>query len=319
MIIVTGGSGFIGSNLVNSLNKCGYEDIIVVDDLKNGHKLKNLFKSKISSIENYKNIENVLKNINFSKIKCIFHLGACSDTTEWDGEYIMNTNYDFSKMLLSFALNNKIQFIYASSASVYGMKTLFDVNEKNEAPINAYAYSKLLFDQHVRRVMPNAHSQIVGLRYFNVYGPHEEHKKSMASVIYHFYNQITNHGEFFLFGENEGVEAGEQSRDFVHVDDTVRAKLWFMENAHCSGIFNVGTGNNYTYNTLADYVIDWFEQNLNLTPSKQYREFPENLRGSYQNYTKADLGDLRNIGYDKQFKDLKDGVFSYLDYLHGKK
>ena len=315
MIIVTGGSGFIGSNLIHSLNKIGFDEILVIDDLSDGRKLINLFSANISDIRSYIDIDEILQSIPSSDVEAIFHLGACSDTMEWDGNYIMNVNYQFSKKIMQFALSKQIAFIYASSASVYGKNKSSVTNPKNEKPINVYAYSKLLFDQYVRTLLPTAKSQIVGLRYFNVYGPNEQHKETMASVVYHFYNQVIKTGRLSIFGSYNEIKPGEHSRDFVHVYDTVIAKLWFMKNKEISGIFNIGTGNSFTYNSLAGHICEWFEQNKGIVTEQQYVPFPEKLKGSYQDFTCADLSLLRKVGFNHQFLDLKEGVYSYLDAL----
>lgn len=318
MIIVTGGIGFIGSNLVRHLNKRGYEDIVVFDDLEDGQKLRNIFDLKISDIFHFNELCKFVEKIPGKQIDCIFHLGACSDTTEWNGKYLIENNFHFSKKILELSLLKNVQFIYASSASVYGLNKTSEISPENEKPINGYAYSKLLFDQHVRRLLNsgNVDTQIVGLRYFNVYGPNEHHKEKMASVIYHFYRQVLSAGEFSIFGSYNNVESGEHSRDFVYVDDVTEANIWFLENPTISGIFNLGTGKSFTYNQLGDFLIKWFERNKKFSPKRIYIDFPESLKGCYQDFTRADLSTLRREGFHQKFLSLEAGMNKYLDRLN---
>jgi ADP-L-glycero-D-manno-heptose 6-epimerase len=318
MIIVTGGSGLIGSNLIRQLNAMGRGDIIVVDKFENGQKLKNIFDLTVHDVINKNDLFDFLNNRHPGEISCVFHMGACSDTTEWDGDYVLETNYNYSKRLLDWCQINCSAFVYASSASVYGTNSISEINPKFENPINAYAYSKLLFDNYVRKILPTATAQIVGLRYFNVYGPGEAHKGKMASVFYHLNNQIKSTNNFGLFRGTDGIADGQHSRDFVHVDDTVEAKIWFMENASISGIFNIGTGESVTYNKVGDHIIKWFETNRKSIPAKCYIDFPSKLIGAYQNYTKADLTLLRKVGFNHSFKNISVGIDSYLTYLNAR-
>lgn len=312
MIIVTGGAGFIGSNLVKALNKIGRSDIIVVDDLTDGHKFSNLIDCTIAD---YFDKDIFLQMINqghylTKSISAIFHQGACSTTTEWNGRYMMENNYQYSKELLHFSLQKKIPFLYASSAAVYGANTRFSEIKENEQPLNIYGYSKLLFDNYVRRVLPQADSQIVGLRYFNVYGPGEQHKGSMASVAYHFNNQLIETGEVKLFAGTDNFANGEQRRDFIFVDDITAVNLWFFQQQNKSGIFNLGTGRSQSFNDVANAVIAWHGKG-----KIQYISFPEHLQGKYQSFTEADLSLLRNVGYAADFKTVEQGVKLYLDYF----
>ncbi|MCK4608625.1 MAG: ADP-glyceromanno-heptose 6-epimerase [Gammaproteobacteria bacterium] len=305
MIVVTGGAGFIGSNIVAELNAKGRTDILVVDDLTDGTKFKNIVKSQVLAYQDKEDfLANVLSNDAFAeKIEVIFHQGACSTTTEWDGRYMLDNNYEYSKLLLHYALEHKIPFIYASSAAVYGANTTFVEEPANEEPLNVYGYSKLLFDQYVRRIMPTAKSQIVGLRYFNVYGPHEDHKGSMASVASHLEEQYQNSKILHLFEGSDGYEDGEQRRDFVYVGDAVDVNLWFWQNPQQSGIFNVGTGCSQSFNDVANAIINHYEAG-----KIQYIAFPEELRGRYQSFTEADVSKLRQAGFDGVFKTVEGGV-----------
>ncbi len=318
MIIVTGGAGFIGSNLIRLLNDHGYKDIILVDDLTNGYQIRNLTDLKLFDYIDKDSFINKLEE--FKDIKAIFHLGACSATTEWNGKYLMENNYEYSKLLLNFSIKNNIQFIYASSASVYGLGLNgFDEKESCELPINAYAYSKLLFDQHVRRQIKDlANSQVVGLRYFNVYGPRENHKGDMASPMYHFSSQCINDNECRLFKGTDGFLDGEQKRDFIFVEDCNNIALWFLEQNDVSvnGIYNVGTGEARTFNDVAKNIIKWFEATHKVMPQQKFIEFPEHLKGSYQNFTEANINKLRTAGYKDKFTSLEDGISSYMEWLN---
>jgi ADP-L-glycero-D-manno-heptose 6-epimerase len=313
MIVITGGSGFIGSNLVAGLNRQGYDDILVVDDLLDGTKFVNIADQRIAD---YMDKELFLKKIHKGKFKekvtALIHLGACSSTTEWDGEFIMRNNYEYSKSMLHYCQQNKIQFIYASSASVYGSGDTFVEDLKYEKPINMYAYSKFLFDQYVRKRFDQFESQVVGLRYFNVYGPREQHKGTMSSVAFHFNNQIHSDSECRLFEGIDGYGNGGQLRDFVYVGDAVDVKLWLLENPSVSGIFNLGTGKAQSFNDVAQAVIDWHGKG-----SIQYIPFPDHLKGRYQSYTQADISLLRSKGYSAPFKSVQQGVKEYLDILNG--
>lgn len=312
MIIVTGGAGFIGSNLIEALNKRGETDVIAVDNLENGIKFKNLADLQVCD---YLDKEEFLAAADkgtfpFARVKAVFHLGACSDTTEWDGRYMMRNNFTYSKKLLHTCEEHRIPFIYASSAATYGGSEAFVEKPEFEKPLNIYGYSKLLFDQYTRRLLPKAETQIVGLRYFNVYGPRESHKGSMASVAYHFYNQVRQDGKIRLFEGSGGFKDGEQQRDFISVTDAVEITLWFLEHPEVSGIFNAGTGRSQTFNDVASAVI-----NHHKSGEIEYISFPEHLAGKYQSYTRADLSKLRAAGCDLEFKTVEQGVSEYLKWL----
>ncbi len=309
MIIVTGGAGFIGSNLVKGLNAATGEPVVVVDDLSDGHKFDNLVDLAIAD---YLDKDEFLRAIETggmtTGISAILHQGACSTTTEWNGRYMLDNNYRYSKVLLDFCLERRIPLLYASSAAVYGAGRSFTEASANERPLNVYGYSKLLFDQYVRRVARDARSAVVGFRYFNVYGPRERHKGSMASVAWHFSRQIEADGECRLFVGSGGYGDGEQRRDFVYVDDVVKVNLWFLERGELSGIFNLGTGRSQTFNEVADAVIGWHGRG-----EKRYIPFPDGLADAYQSFTEADLRTLRKAGYDAEFQPVESGVRAYLD------
>lgn len=313
MIVITGGAGFIGSNLINSLNKQGVDDILVVDDLLDGTKFVNLADQRIADyMDKDLFLEKVTDGSFKEDVTALVHLGACSSTTEWDGEFIMRNNYEYSKSMLHYCQENKIQFIYASSASVYGIGETFIEDLKYEKPINMYAYSKFLFDQYVRKRFDSFESQVIGLRYFNVYGPREQHKGTMSSVAFHFNNQIKSEGICRLFDGIEGYENGGQLRDFVYVGDVVDAKMWLLENSDISGIFNLGTGKAQSFNDVAEAVVDWHGKG-----KIEYIPFPDHLKGRYQSFTQADISLLRSKGYSNPFKTVQQGVKAYLDILNG--
>ncbi len=313
VVIVTGGAGFIGSRLVRALNKHGKSRVVVVDNLENGGKFRNLVGCQIVD---YVDKRDFLTQIdsgrwNRAQVAAVFHQGACSVTTEWDGRYMMDNNFTYSKGLLHWCTRRGIPFVYASSASVYGRSTRFeDMPGPHEHPLNVYGYSKLLFDQYVRARQHAFHSQVVGLRYFNVYGPGEQHKGAMASVIWHFRNQLRDAGVVKLFTGTDGYANGEQRRDFVHVDDVAAVNLWFLEYPHVSGIFNVGTGRARSFNDVARAVIDVVGAGR-----IEYTPFPEHLVGAYQSFTEADLEQLRTKGCSTGFRSLEDGVRDYLGVL----
>ncbi len=312
MMIVTGAAGFIGSNIVAALNASGHDDITVVDDRREGAKSANLADLKVADyIDKVDFLKRIEGGDKIGSSSAIFHQGACSDTTEWDGRMMLGNNYEYSRRLLDYSLEHKIPFLYASSASVYGDGTVFREDPANESPLNLYAYSKFLFDQYVRRCLPDAESQIVGLRYFNVYGPREQHKGKMASVAFHFDKQIMESGTARLFEGSEGYSDGEQRRDFVFVGDVTAVNLWFYENPKVSGIFNLGTGRSQTFNDVAEAVIK-FHGRGNI----EYIPFPAELEGRYQSFTEADISALRAAGYGESFRDVEDGVRDYLGWLH---
>jgi ADP-L-glycero-D-manno-heptose 6-epimerase len=311
MIIVTGGAGMIGSNIVAALNAAGRTDIIVVDDLTDGHKVANLADLHIADYLDKDDLFAAVDNGSLGRIEVVFHQGACSTTTEWNGKYMMEVNYAYSKRLLHSCLDLRVPFLYASSASVYGGGSEFREDPALENPLNVYAYSKKLFDDYVRRNVfcSEEHSPVCGLRYFNVYGPREQHKGTMASVAFHLFNQVGRGENPKLFGEYGGFGPGEQSRDFVHVGDVADVNLWLWKRG-VSGIFNCGTGRAQPFRAIADTVINELG-----TGEIEFIPFPEHLKGKYQSFTQADMTRLRSAGYNGSFRSVEEGVRDYVAWL----
>jgi ADP-L-glycero-D-manno-heptose 6-epimerase len=310
MIVVTGGAGMIGSNIVAALNAEGRDDIIVVDDLTDGRKIFNLADLSVADYLDKDEFLPALEAGTLGGIEVVFHQGACSTTTEWNGRFMMDVNYAYSKRLLAACLAARIPLIYASSASVYGGGSEFREEPEFERPLNVYAWSKKLFDDYVRRnVFGTEHSQVAGLRYFNVYGPREQHKGSMASVAFHLFNQVGRGENPKLFGAYGGYEAGGQSRDFIHVGDVADVNLWLWKRG-ASGIFNCGTGRAQPFRAVAETVIGALGKG-----EIEYIDFPDHLKGSYQSFTQADISRLRGAGYNGRFRDVETGVRDYVEWL----
>ena len=325
-VVVTGAAGFIGSNLVHGLNAIGIDDVIAVDDLTDGPKYRNLLGASVSDYFDKDEFYARFGRGEFGKVDAVFHEGACSDTMEHNGRFMMETNYRCSKTLLDDCMRQGTRLLYASSAATYGDSSVFREEPVNERPLNVYGYSKLLFDNVVRRMMPNAPAQVAGFRYFNVYGPREQHKGRMASVAFHHHGQRRDQGAVKLFGEYGGYGAGEQQRDFVFVDDVVAVNLWFLQTPQAHGIFNLGSGRAQAFNDVAMASVNTArelagEASLPLAELVergliQYIDFPQALVGKYQCHTQADLTALRSIGCDHPFADVATGVRRYVEWLH---
>jgi ADP-L-glycero-D-manno-heptose 6-epimerase len=323
MIVVTGAAGFIGSNLVKALNARGERDILAVDNLTRGDKVKNLADLEIRDFVDKREFIRRIEANEVPTTFAVLHQGACSDTMESDGRYMMENNYDYSMKLMGWCQAHGVPFIYASSASVYGGGDVFREEREHEAPLNVYGYSKFLFDQAVRRQLSVGGQQIAGFRYFNVYGPREAHKGRMASVAFHFYNQYLQEGKVRLFEGSGGYASGEQLRDFVSVEDVIKVNLFFLDNMGISGIYNVGTGRAESFNEVARATINAVrgtrkEKPLSLADLRsagaiEYVPFPPQLVGKYQSYTQADLTKLRAAGYDKPFLAVEEGVRRYVE------
>lgn len=324
-VVVTGAAGMIGSNLVHGLNAIGIDDVIAVDDLTDGPKYRNLLGAQLSDYFDKSEFYTRFAQREFGTIDAVFHEGACSDTMEHDGRFMLDTNYRCSKDLLDACQLQGTRLLYASSAATYGGSASFVETPEFERPLNVYGYSKLLFDNVVRRRLPQSKSQVVGFRYFNVYGPREQHKGRMASVAFHHFNQFRETGKVRLFGEYGGYGPGQQSRDFVFADDVVAVNLWFLEHPEQSGIFNLGTGRAQPFNDVALAVVNAARALNGETALPlgelvgqgliEYIPFPETLVGKYQSFTQADLTQLRGTGCDHAFVDVATGVRSYVDWL----
>jgi len=328
-IVVTGAAGMIGSNLVHGLNAIGIDDIIAVDDLTDGPKYRNLLGAQLSDYFDKSEFYTRFANGEFGHVDAVLHQGACSDTMEHNGRFMLETNYRCSKDLLDACQAQGTRLLYASSAATYGGSASFREEPEFEQPLNVYGYSKLLFDNVVRRLLPSlsepGSSQVAGFRYFNVYGPREQHKGRMASVAFHHFNQFKETGKVKLFGDYGGYGPGQQSRDFVFVDDVVAVNLWFLQHPDRSGIFNLGTGRAQPFNDVAHVTVnaaravrgesalplaDLVRQGL-----VEYIDFPAALVGKYQCFTEADLARLRATGCDHVFADVQTGVRKYVDWL----
>ncbi len=321
-IIVTGAAGFIGSNIVKALNLRGERDIVAVDNLSRADKFHNLVDCEISDYLDKRDFVERFAAGAFGKVRAVFHEGACSDTMETDGRYMMENNFRYSRTILDSCLAQGVAFLYASSAAVYGGSDVFVESREYERPLNVYGYSKFLFDQIVRERLPQAKSQIAGFRYFNVYGPREAHKGRMASVAFHNFNEFRTTGSVRLFGEYNGYPAGEQTRDFVSVEDVAKVNLFFFDHPDQSGIFNLGSGRAQPFNDIARTVVNTLRGEQGEAPLSldemvsagllEYIPFPDALRGKYQCFTQADISALRAAGYDAPFLSVEEGVSRYL-------
>jgi ADP-L-glycero-D-manno-heptose 6-epimerase len=328
-LIVTGAAGFIGSNIIRGLNARGITNIVAVDHLKAGDKFKNLVDLQIEDYVDKANFYDLFANAHYGAVEAIFHEGACSDTMEHDGVYMMQNNYERTCQLHASAQAQGTRLLYASSAATYGNATTFIEDPLYEKPLNVYGYSKLLFDQRMRKLCgPQWNlntAQVVGFRYFNVYGPQEQHKARMASVAYHQHHQFLDQGRVKLFGGHAGYAAGEQMRDFVHVLDVVAVNLWFFDHPGLSGLFNLGSGRAQPFNDVALSVVNSHraqtgQSALSLAQAVnqeliEYIDFPVSLRGKYQSFTQANLDKLRAAGCEHVFMDVQTGVRQYIGHL----
>ncbi len=336
-IVVTGAAGFIGSNIIAGLNARGIRAIIAVDDLTQGDKFRNLADLQIADYVDADDFYARFATGHYGKVEAAFHEGACSDTMEHNGKYMMANNYGTSMQLYATCQARGTRLLYASSAATYGGSDTFKESPECEKPLNVYGYSKLLFDQKMRlelgAQLQKALTQVVGFRYFNVYGPREQHKGRMASVAFHQFHQLRNEGKVKLFGQYGGYAPGAQMRDFVSVDDVVAVNLWFFDHPEKSGIYNLGTGRAQPFNDVAHAVISSLQTPADATNSVaaralstlaagvkashsiEYIDFPDALRGKYQCYTQADLSALRSTGCDHAFADVQTGVGQYMQWL----
>lgn len=325
MIIVTGAAGFIGSNLVKGLNARGITDIIAVDDLTQGDKFANLADCAIADYLHKDEFRSRVADGSLPAVEAILHQGACSDTTERNGHYMMDNNYRVTLELFDYCQRVMTPFLYASSAAVYGAGPNYVEDPANERPLNVYGYSKLLFDQVLRRRMDSLTAPVVGLRYFNVYGPREQHKGRMASVAFHNMNQFLAEGHVRLFGGWDGYPDGGQQRDFISVDDVVAVNLHFLDHGGPSGVYNCGTGRAQPFNDVAMTVVNTLRAEKGEPPLSladlvaqgliRYVDFPEDLKGRYQSYTQADDSALRAAGFEAPMRDVQTGVAEYVRTL----
>lgn len=326
MIIVTGAAGFIGSNIVRGLNRRGITNILAVDDLTDGDKFVNLVGANIADYMHKDDFRRRVLEGFLPGIRAVFHQGACSDTTERDGRFMMDNNYRVTVELFDYCQTHKVPLIYASSAAVYGAGPVYVESLENERPLNVYGYSKFLFDQVVRARFQSLTAQVVGLRYFNVYGPQEQHKGRMASVAFHNMNQFLAEGYVRLFGGWDGYGDGGQMRDFISVHDVVDVNLHFLDHPETSGIFNCGTGRAQPFNDVAAAVVnamrniqgktDLSLEDLVKQGLLRYDSFPDDLKGRYQSYTQADVSALRLAGFTAPMRDVETGVSEYVHQLH---
>ncbi|MBF0284362.1 MAG: ADP-glyceromanno-heptose 6-epimerase [Magnetococcales bacterium] len=315
MYIVTGGAGFIGANIVAGLNRRGESDILVVDNLEKGEKFLNLRDLQFADFMDKREFRQQLAAGAFREalVRGIFHQGACSDTMEYNGRYMMDNNFTYSKELLHFSLEREIPFVYASSAATYGDSLQFAELPENERPLNVYGYSKLLFDRYAQRYYAKANSTVAGLRYFNVYGPREDHKGRMASMVHQLYHQLKESGVATLFEGTGGYGDGDQRRDFIFVEDAVAVNLFLSQRPEARGVYNVGTGASRSFNDIARAFIGLMGQG-----DIRYKAMPEGLRAKYQSFTQADVSRLRAAGFDQPFTPLEKGVAAVFGQLESR-
>ncbi|MBK9392662.1 MAG: ADP-glyceromanno-heptose 6-epimerase [Uliginosibacterium sp.] len=327
--VVTGAAGFIGSNIVAGLNARGVTNIIAVDNLKKGDKFRNLVDCEIADyMDKHDFIDSLRTGAFDGYVEAVIHQGACSNTMEHDGLYMMDNNYRYSVDMLEFCIQEAVPMLYASSAATYGASSVFVEDPRYERPLNVYGYSKILFDRILRQRWNELTAPVVGFRYFNVYGPREEHKAGAgSSVAFNCFHQFRKEGRVKLFEGCDGYGNGGQLRDFIYVEDVVQANLHFLDHATSSGIYNLGTGRAQSFNDVAAAVINTCREAegmpaLSLEGLQQaglieYVPFPDVLKGKYQSFTQADIGALRAAGYDAPFHDVATGVSKYCAKLLG--
>ena len=316
MIVVTGGAGFIGSAIVWKLNQLGKTNIIIVDELGKDEKWKNLVGLKYEDFVNkLEFIEQILDDVIPYNVEAIIHMGANSSTTEKDADHLMDNNYHYTKELAKYCVEKNIRFIYASSAATYGDGNLsFNDDENNLEtlrPLNMYGYSKQLFDLWAKR--NSVLDRIVGIKYFNVYGPNEYHKGDMRSVVHKAFEQVCNTGKVRLFKSlNPKYKDGEQMRDFVYVKDAVDMTLYFLDNPNKNGVYNVGAGKARTWNDLVTSLFNAVGKPAYI----EYIELPPHLVEKYQYFTEANLSKIKSAGYKQPITSLEDGITDYVkNYL----
>lgn len=312
MFVVTGGAGFIGSALVFKLNQEGVEDILIVDELGSDNKWKNLNGLKFSDYIHKESFLQQLRRDSLPVVDAILHMGACSSTTEQDSDYLMENNFAYSKHLAEFAMGHNSRFIYASSAATYGdgsqgYSDQHDLITKLR-PLNMYGYSKQLFDLWVLR---NGYDKsLVGLKFFNVFGPHEYHKGSMGSMILKAYQQVKNSGCVKLFRSNTtDYKDGEQKRDFIYIKDCFEPIWWLLNNSDVSGIFNLGSGKARTWLDLANAVFSAMKREAKI----EFVDMPAEIKSQYQNFTEADMSKLQATGCPLSFHALEESVSDYVN------
>jgi ADP-L-glycero-D-manno-heptose 6-epimerase len=318
MIVVTGGAGFIGSAIVWELNRRGEKEIVIVDELGTDEKWKNLVGLQFEDFVNkYKFIDSINKGT-FINADAIIHMGANSSTTEKDADHLFNNNYLYTKTLAEFCLKNNIRFIYASSAATYGDGSLGFNDDESKCdtlrPLNMYGYAKSLFD--IWSVNQDVFKKIVGLKYFNVFGPNEYHKGDMRSVVHKAFEQVMDTGKVKLFKSgNPKYKDGEQMRDFIYVKDAVNMTLHFLDNKNINGLFNIGSGQARTWNDLVTALFKAMEKPVNI----EYIDLPDHLGDKYQYFTEANLSKLKSAGYKKEITSLENGINDYVkNYLLSK-
>ena len=323
-IIVTGAAGFIGANNVRALNARGETNVLAVDNLELADKFRNLVDCEIADYLDKREFLDLVMRRALPRPDAVFHQGACSDTMQTDGRYMLENNYRYTLALLDWCQELKVPLIYASSAAVYGGGQTFVESREFERPLNVYGYSKFLFDQVLRRRLASLTAPVIGLRYFNVYGPRESHKGRMASVAFHHFNQFRAEGRVKLFEASHGYANGEQLRDFIHVDDVIAANLHFAGKP-VSGIYNLGTGRAQSFNDVALTVVNTMraaagKDALPLVSAVsqgliEYIPFPPALLGKYQAFTQADTTRLRAAGFNAQMQTVQQGTAAYVQWL----